>query len=294
MATLAPSGRHRGEHSVNGLRATRTAVGLVVGVALAVAGAVMQAITSNPLADPGLLGVNSGASLAIVVGAAFFGLTGPAEQLILAAVGACLATVAVYIVGTSSGRGASPVRLVLAGAAISAAAGGFIAGLLMSKPMAFDAFRYWDVGALTRLDMPLWVVIIPVVLGLTIVAGCAGGLTNIALGDDVAAALGTNVVRVRTLSLVALTLLCASATAIAGPIGFVGLMVPLFAAFVMGPHRGWIVLFSAFIGPCVVLSADILGRVIARPAEIAVGLLTAFVGAPVLLYMVYAMRRARK
>lgn len=278
---------------VTGLRVTRTVTGIVVGLALAVAGAVMQAVTRNPIADPGLLGVNSGASLAIVLGAAFGGATSVSAQFGLASAGALVASALVYSVSAWGGGGTSPVRLVLAGVAFSAAASGIIQGLLLLFPQTFDTFRFWDVGALTRTDFPMWLLIGPVVVGLVLVLAVSRGLSNIALGDDVATALGTRVAWVRGVSLVALTLLCASATAAAGPISFVGLMVPLAAAWVMGPVRSWIIACSAVAGPLLLLSADILGRILARPSEIQVGLLTAFVGSPVLLLMVLRLRGER-
>lgn len=279
---------------VNGLRVTRTIIGLLVGTALAVAGAVMQAVTRNPLADPGLLGVNSGAALAIVLGAAWGGLTSAGAQFGLAALGALIAAGMVFAVGTLGTGGPSPVRLVLAGVAFSAAAGGIISMILLLQPRVFDAFRFWDVGALTRTDVPPLLGAIPIGLGLLLVLVAARGLTDVSLGDDVAAALGTNVVRVRILALLALTLLCATATALAGPISFVGLMVPLACAWFAGPHRGWIITLSAVAGPVLILAADVVGRLVARPAELQVGLLTAFVGSPVLLYMVYRMRGDRR
>ncbi|MEB4616325.1 FecCD family ABC transporter permease [Leucobacter sp. M11] len=274
---------------VNTLRVTRTFIGFIVGLSLAVAGAVMQAVTRNPLADPGLLGVNSGAALGVVLGASVGGLTSFPAQFLLAAVGALVATFLVFSVGSWAGDG-SPVRLVLAGVAFSAAAGGLIQAILLTNPQAFDTFRFWDVGALTRSDSTVGYVVIPVLLGLALVLIVSRGLANIALGDDIAAALGTKVARVRAVSILALTLLCASATAIAGPIGFVGLMVPLAVAWLLGPARGWILAVSAVAGPVLVLSADILGRLLARPSELQVGLLTAFVGSPVLLFMVFRLR----
>ncbi|MFD5868445.1 FecCD family ABC transporter permease [Corynebacterium sp. NPDC060344] len=319
-ALLRAPDRSIESHTVNELRMTRTIIGVLVGVALAVAGAVMQAVTRNPLADPGLLGVNSGASLAIVLGAALGGLTSPSAQFALSALGAMAATALVYAIGSGAGiaagfgwrgrrggrrakhggmgggvgGGATPVRLVLAGVALSAASTGIVGAILLLDPEVFDAFRFWDVGALTRMDMPLWIVSAAVLTGVAIVVAVARPLSDIALGDDVAAALGTDVARTRAIALVALTLLCAAATAVAGPISFVGLMVPLICAWLMGPHRGWIIAACAVTGPVLVLGADLVGRIIARPAEMQVGLLTAFVGAPVLLHMLGRLREGRR
>ena len=277
-------------YNINVLRVQRTIVGVLVGTALAVAGAIMQAVTRNPLAEPGLLGVNAGASLGIVLGTAVLGVLPVPGQLLLAAGGALTATALVQVIGMIGGSTSSPVRLVLIGVAFSAFAGAVIRGVVLTMPNLFRTFIDWEVGSLTRTDIPLLPVAALVVAGTGAAILLAGALDNIALGDDVAAALGTRVALVRSLSLMVVTILCATATTVAGPIGFVGLMAPLTASWLMGPHRGWIVALCALGGPVVVLAADVLGRVLARPGEMQVGLLTAFVGSPVLLLMVLRMK----
>ena len=277
-------------YNINVLRVQRTIMGVLVGAALAVAGAVMQAVTRNPLAEPGLLGVNAGASLGIVLGTAVLGVLPISDQLALAAGGALVATALVQVIGMIGASSSSPVRLVLIGVAFSAFAGAVIRGVVLTMPNLFRTFIDWEVGSLTRTDIPLLPVAALVVAGTGAAILLACALDNIALGDDVAAALGTRVALVRGLSLVVVTLLCATATTVAGPIGFVGLMAPLTASWLMGPHRGWIVALCALGGPVVVLAADVLGRVLARPGEMQVGLLTAFVGSPVLLLMVLRMK----
>ena len=277
-------------YNINVLRVQRTIMGVLVGTALAVAGAVMQAVTRNPLAEPGLLGVNAGASLGIVLGTAALGVLPISNQLALAAGGALVATALVQVIGMIGASSSSPVRLVLIGVAFSAFAGAVIRGVVLTMPNLFRTFIDWEVGSLTRTDIPLLPVAALVVAGTGAAILLAGALDNIALGDDVAAALGTRVGLVQGLSLTVITLLCATATTVAGPIGFVGLMAPLTASWLMGPHRGWIVALCALGGPVVVLAADVLGRVLARPGEMQVGLLTAFVGSPVLLLMVLRMK----
>ena len=277
-------------YNINVLRVQRTIMGVLVGAALAVAGAVMQAVTRNPLAEPGLLGVNAGASLGIVLGTAVLGVLPVPDQLALAAGGALVATALVQVIGMIGASSSSPVRLVLIGVAFSAFAGAVIRGVVLTMPNLFRTFIDWEVGSLTRTDIPLLPVAALVVAGTGAAILLAGALDNIALGDDVAAALGTRVALVRSLSLMVVTILCATATTVAGPIGFVGLMAPLTASWLMGPHRGWIVALCALGGPVVVLAADVLGRVLARPGEMQVGLLTAFVGSPVLLLMVLRMK----
>ena len=285
-------------YNINVLRVQRTIIGVLVGLALAVAGAIMQAVTRNPLAEPGLLGVNSGASLGIVLGTAVLGVLPVPGQLLLAAGGALAATVLVQVIGmiggaaggAAGGSTSSPVRLVLIGVAFSAFAGAVIRGVVLTMPNLFRTFIDWEVGSLTRADIPLPAMTLLVALGTGMAFLLSGALDNIALGDDVAASLGTRVGLVRALSLVVITVLCATATTVAGPIGFVGLMAPLTASWLMGPHRGWIVALCALGGPIVVLAADVLGRVLARPGEMQVGLLTAFVGSPVLLLMVLRLK----
>ena len=285
-------------YNINVLRVQRTIIGVLVGLALAVAGAIMQAVTRNPLAEPGLLGVNSGASLGIVLGTAVLGVLPVPGQLLLAAGGALAATVLVQVIGmiggaaggAAGGSTSSPVRLVLIGVAFSAFAGAVIRGVVLTMPNLFRTFIDWEVGSLTRADIPLPAMTLLVALGTGMAFLLSGALDNIALGDDVAASLGTRVGLVRALSLVVITVLCATATTVAGPIGFVGLMAPLTASWLMGPHRGWIVALCALGGPIVVLTADVLGRVLARPGEMQVGLLTAFVGSPVLLLMVLRLK----
>lgn len=275
---------------VNEVRMNRTVLGILVGASLAVAGAVMQSITRNPLADPGLLGVNSGASLAIVLGATIGLDTSTGSQIILAFLGALLASLVVYAIGNMGRNGGSPLRLVLAGIAFSTASGGIIGALLIINPRVFDTFRFWDVGALTRTEISLWSLIIPMALGFIVIGFIISALSSLDLGDEMAIALGTKVARTRLLALISLTLLCATATAAAGPISFVGLMIPYFAGIIIGKNRGWIILTCALLGPILMLSADVLGRIIIRPTEMQVGLLTAFVGSPVLLFLVLRMR----
>lgn len=286
---LSADGSHE-SFVIRELRTTRTLIGIAAGAALAVAGALMQAMTRNPLAEPGLLGVNSGASLAVVLGAMTGGFNHQGSQFGLATIGALIASVLVYSIGGGARPGGSPVRLVLAGVGFSTAAGGITSALLMMNPQAFNSFRFWDVGALTRTDVSLTLLFIPVLVGLTLAFSLSKSLTDYSLGESAAFSLGVNVGRLRGFSLLSLSLLCASATAVAGPIGFVGLMVPFFSQLLMGNHRGWIMVLCAVLGPVLMLLADITGRIIARPAEVQVGVLTAFVGAPIVIFLVYRMK----
>lgn len=266
------------------LRIPRTAVGVVAGAALGVAGALVQAFTRNPLADPGILGVNAGAAVAVAIGVAFLGLRDASEFIWLAFLGALVVTVAVYVVG-SAGRGAAdPVRLTLAGVALGAVLSGITTGLTLSDPDAFDAMRSWNAGSLLGSGLDDLVAVLPfAVVGLLIALVLAAGLNAVGLGDDVARSQGANVVGIRIGVIVAVTVLAGTATAIAGPISFVGLMVPHVIRWTFGVDQRLIIALSAVLAPVVVLLSDVLGRVIIAPAEVPVGIVTALVGAPVLI-----------
>ena len=275
---------------VVGLRLPRTVLGLLVGMALGVSGALIQALTRNPLADPGILGVNAGAAFAVSLGAGAFGLTSIQHSIWLAMIGAVLATVLVYAIGSVGRDSATPVRLTLAGIAIGAVLTGITSGLALLDPVTFDRLRHWRAGSLAAPGLDAITPILPFVLaGLGLAVLASRPLNAIALGDDLAASLGANITRVRTIVVLAVTLLCGAATAAAGPIGFVGLMVPHVARWIVGPDQRWIIAFTLVLSPILLLAADIVGRIVMRPGELQVGIVTAFVGAPVLI--VLARRR---
>jgi iron complex transport system permease protein len=275
------------ETVVTQLRVPRTLLGLAVGAALGVGGALMQALTRNPLADPGLLGVNAGASAGIVLAIGALDITSPTGYVWFGLLGAAAMSVAVYVLGSSGGGGASPVRLALAGAAVTAVLTAAIKGALLLDPLAFDQFRFWDVGALAGRTYPVFDQIVPfIVVGLVIAMALARPLNALALGEEGGRALGVRVGRSRVLTMVAVTLLCGAATAAAGPIVFVGLAVPHIARALTGPDQRRVLPLSAVIGAILLLAADIVGRVVVEPGELEVGIVTAFVGAPVFIALV--------
>ncbi|WP_454295422.1 FecCD family ABC transporter permease [Salana multivorans] len=269
------------------LRIPRTAVGFCVGLALGVAGALIQALTRNPLADPGILGVNAGASLFVALGVATLGITTTSGQVWLAFAGALVVTVAVYVIGSSGRGGTDPVKLTLSGVALGAVLGGIVTAMILIDPMTFNKMRSWNAGTLVDRG---WDVLGPVVpffaIGLLLAIVASGSLNAIALGDDLARSLGANVTRTRVIVVIAVTLLAGGATAIAGPIGFVGLMVPHIARWIVGPDQRWILAYAMLLAPGLLLVSDILGRVLRWPGEFPVGIVTAFVGAPVLIILV--------
>lgn len=276
------------------LRLPRTILGILVGAALGLAGAMMQAMTRNPLADPGLLGVNAGASFAIVLGGALLAISNPASFIWLAFAGACAGACLVFLLDRTGGPTASPARLALCGIAVAALLGGLTTLVSLLDPSVFNRFRHWNVGALGSSDMQT----VRQSAGF-ILAGCAlalflaGQLNIVALGESKAKALGVDLTKSRLLCLIAITLLCGAATAAVGPIGFVGLTVPHVARMLCGPDQRWIVLFCAILGPILLLAADILGRLLAAPAELPAGIICAFAGAPVFILLVRRTRQGR-
>ncbi|MGO2750456.1 MAG: FecCD family ABC transporter permease [Pseudoclavibacter sp.] len=273
------------------MRIPRTAVGFCVGLALGVSGALIQALTRNPLADPGILGVSAGAEFFVALGIAVFGVTSIGGYVWFALVGALVVSIAVYLIGSAGRGGADPVQLTLAGVALSAVLSGIVSGMVLNDPKSFDQMRGWYAGSIVDRG---WDILLPVLpflaVGVLFAVLAVGPLNAIALGDDLAQSLGAHVIRTRVIVVIAVTLLAGGATAIAGPIGFVGLMVPHIARWFTGPDQRWIFAFTLILAPALVLVSDIIGRLVMRPGELPVGIVVAFVGALVLIVLV---RRAK-
>jgi iron complex transport system permease protein len=276
---------------VHDLRIPRT---LLVGAALGVAGGLMQALTRNPLADPGLLGISAGASAAIVTAAAVLGPVDPLVYIWFAFAGAAVASVVVYGIGATGRSGATPVRLALAGIVVTFALTAYVQGLVLVDRAAFEEYRFWQVGALAGHSASLaWQIGPFIVAGLLLAFGLCRALNAVALGDEAGRALGASPGRTRTLGAVAITLLCGAATAAAGPILFVGLAIPHVARAITGPDQRWVLPYCAVLAPVMLLGADIVGRVVARPGEIGVGIVSALLGAPVFIAIVRRRRIAQ-
>jgi len=287
---FAPTGADTDQMVVRELRLPRTVIGVVAGAALALAGTVVQGLTRNPLADPGLLGVNSGASLFVVLGITFFGVSTMFGQIWFAFAGAAAATVVVYLV--SSGRsGPTPVTLTLAGAAVTAGITSMITLLLLSNLETLNQYRFWAVGSLVGRQLESVAVVAPFLLVGGVIALMLGRSLNVlSLSEDVARGLGEHIARTRVLASIAVVLLCGSATALAGPIVFVGLVVPHVARRFVGPDYRWVLAYSLVLGPTLLVLADVLGRLIVLPGELEAGLVVAFVGAPVMVALVRSKR----
>lgn len=273
-------------------RLSRTVLGLLAGAALGLSGAVLQALTRNPLADPGLLGINAGASAAVVTAMTFFGVTSLNGYVWFAFAGAAAVGALVWFLGGS--RSATPVRLALAGTAISAALYGYLQAVMITDDAALGKMRFWTVGSLASATDSTIVQVLPFLASGTVLALLlARPLNAVAMGDDTARALGANLNRTRALAMLAATVLCGAATAACGPIVFVGLMVPHAVRSFTGPDLRWILPYATVLSPVLLLGADVLGRVVARPAELQVGIVTAVIGGPVFIFLVRRRRTAQ-
>lgn len=278
--------------TVHEMRLPRTLLGLVAGIALGLAGGVMQALTRNPLADPGLLGINAGASAAVVSAISFLGVSSYNGYIGFAFLGAAAVSALVYTVG--GGSGATPARLALAGTALNAALTSYVNAVQLLDTASLDRMRFWTVGSLARAGDDTVLKALPfVAAGVLLSLALARPLNALALGDDSARALGARPAWTRAAAIVAVTLLCGAATAACGPIVFVGLMVPHLVRSLTGPDLRWLLPYCAVLAPVLMLGADVLGRVLGRPSELQVGIVTAVLGGPFFLYFVRRRRVAQ-
>lgn len=291
VRALFDTGDANNQVIVGDMRVNRTILGLVCGIALGLAGALMQALTRNPLADPGILGVNAGAAFAVVLGVTLFGSMSLTGYIWFAFAGAALASVVVYALAMVGRGQASPVRLALSGIALAAVLLGFTDALIISNPHVLDVFRFWQVGSLAGRDVETVGAVLPfIIVGVVLALGLARTLDAMALGDDTAAALGVNVMLARVVGVLAVTLLCGAATAAIGPVAFVGLMVPHVVRAFTGPDQRWILPFCLVVAPILMLASDIVGRVVLGTGELPVGIVTTVVGGPVLIALVRRRR----
>lgn len=288
-ALTDPVAGHPDHRVVLDLRLPRTVVGLLAGAALGLAGTLIQGVTRNPIADPGLLGINAGASLSVVLAIWLLGVSSPATFVWFAFLGAALAALAVAAIG----RG-EPVRLALGGAALTALLTPTITMILMRSRQTFDEYRFWSVGALTGRDLDIAAALWPyVAAGAVIAVLSAHRLNLLALGDDVARGLGQRVGTTRIMAGVGVTLLAGAATSLVGPIALVGLVVPHAARRLAGSDYRRITVVAAVLGAALLLGADVIGRLVARPGELEAGIVSAFIGAPVLVAVARGRRVAQ-
>lgn len=278
---------------VHELRIPRTVLAIAVGIALGIAGALMQGHTRNPLADPGLLGVEAGATFAVVLGIYAFGVTELSGYAWFSLVGAGLAAAAVFAIGSTRG-GPDPVSLILAGMAVSAILLSLTQVLVLRDADTLDAYRFWAVGSVNGRGMDVFWQVLPfIVAGLLLAALSASTLNLLQLGDDVASSLGLHPMRAKIIGVLGVMMLTGAATAACGPIAFVGLVVPHVARFFSGVDYRWVIPYSGLLGALLMLAADIIGRVVVRPGELQVGIVMAMVGGPVFIFLVRRFRMVR-
>ncbi len=276
---------------VRQLRVPRTLVGLLAGAALSTAGVLMQALTRNPLAGPGLLGVNSGAALAVVLGSWLLGIADVATLVWLALAGAVVSMVVVYALASIGGSGSGPVRLALAGAAMTALMFALTRAVTLIDRASLEQYRFWVVGSLSGRDLGVVAAIAPFIgVGTLIAFALAGSLNLLSLGEETARALGARVSLIRGVAGLAIMLLAGASVAGVGPVLFVGLVIPHMARAIFGPDHHWLIPGAGLAGAALMLISDTLGRVIASPAEIQVGIVTAAIGGPAFVLVVRRMR----
>lgn len=272
-------------------RIPRTVFGILAGGALGISGALMQSITRNPIADPSILGVNTGASLFVVAGIAFFNITVAYQYIWLAIIGAGVTAVFVYSVASMGKDGATPLKLALSGSAVSIVLGSLVSTIMLPNNRVMEAFRFWQVGSIGSATWENIMLISPfLIVGFIISMFISGYLNNLALGDEAATALGTNVVMTRTIGALSSVLLCGATTALAGPIGFVGLIIPHIIRLIFGSEMSKMLPLSFLGSAILMLVSDIIGRIISLPGETEVGIVTAVIGAPV---FILAIRKGR-
>lgn len=270
-------------------RIPRTVFCLLAGGSLGVSGSLMQAVTRNPIADPSILGVNTGASLFVVSGIAFFQISTAGEYIWFALVGAAITAVFVYGIGSLGSGGATAIKLALAGAATSAALSSLVSAIVLPRENVMNTYRFWQVGSVSGATWEGIATVLPfLIVGILIGLIAAPALNAMALGDDMAVGLGVRTGIVRIFAALAGVLLCGATTALAGPIGFVGLMVPHIVRLICGPDLRYIIPMSAVGGAILLTVADVIGRLIGYPGELEAGIVTAFIGAPILVFI--AMR----
>jgi iron complex transport system permease protein len=279
---------HSTEHLIiRTLRVPRAVVAAMVGAALAVAGAVMQGLTRNPLGDSGILGINTGAALGVVSAVFFLNTTSLSIYALFAFVGATLTAIAVYGLGSLGRGGATPLRLTMAGAAITALLSSLTTGVLIFNQRTLEEVRFWLAGSVAGRDLTLLLQVSPYLfVGLVLALALGRQITTISLGEEIAKGLGQNTAWVKGLAAVAVILLAGASVAVAGPIGFIGLVIPHMVRFLVGVDYRWILPYSALLGGIFLLISDVAARMVLRPTELPVGVMTALIGGPFFIYLV--------
>ncbi|MEH6775889.1 MAG: iron ABC transporter permease [Cereibacter changlensis] len=291
IASALGGGRDSIGEAVVAVRLPRTLLAALAGAALGLSGAVMQGVTRSPLADPGILGVNAGAAMAVVIGMAWFGIESLSAFLWTAILGAGATAALVYAIGSLGRGGATPLKLALAGAATAIAVSSLTVAILLPRADIAGGVQSWQIGGVGGATPEAITAMLPfLAAGFALSLLSARNLNMLALGDDTAAGFGVPVALTRLIAATGAVLLCGASTAICGPIGFVGLVVPHLCRLLVGVDHRWLLPFSALAGAVLLLLSDVMGRILARPAELDVGIITAFVGAPAFIWIVRRRR----
>ena len=284
---LAGGGDSIDDTVVRDIRVPRTLLGLLVGAALGLSGALLQGVTRNPLADPSIMGLSAGAATFVVGGIALLGVGELSDYVWLAFLGTAAAAALVYVIASAGRDGPTPVKLALAGAAVAAGLWSLMTGIVMTNTDALAEIRMWQVGSLAGRNLPVLEQVAPfIAAGLVLALPMGRALNALALGDSQAQALGQRVTLTRAAILLAVAILCGAATAACGPIVFVGLVVPHFARALCGPDYRWILPYSLVLAPAILLAADVVGRLVLRPGELEVGVVMGVLGAPFFIALV--------
>lgn len=268
-------------------RIPRSIFGLIAGAALSISGVLMQSITRNPIADPSILGVNTGASLFIVIGITFFNIQSKLSYIGLSFTGAILAAFFVYKLASAGYGGATPIKLAIAGAATSTALSSFVSLIVMPNSSVMTTYRFWQIGSIGGTTFDDIKLVLPfIVIAIFVSFLLSNNLNTLLLSEDTATALGLNVNRTKAIACVCGVLLCATVTALAGPISFVGLMVPHIIRMVIGSNHYNLIACSGIYGASILLISDVLGRILGAPGELETGIMTAIIGAPIFIFII--------
>ena len=282
-------GRNLEDYNVNVVQARlpRTLFGIIAGASLSISGVLMQSITRNPIADPSILGVNTGASLFIVFGISFFNIQSKLSYIGLAFVGALLTSIFVYRLASLGYSGATPIKLAISGAAISTALSSLISIIVMPDSSVMTSFRFWQIGSIGGTSTDDILLLLPfTVLAIVVSFLLSDNLDTMLLSEETAIALGLNIGRTRILAALCGVLLCACTTALAGPISFIGLMIPHLIRSSIGSSHKPLIILSGIYGGAILIISDVLGRILGAPGELESGIMTALIGAPVFIYII--------
>ncbi|WP_419883900.1 FecCD family ABC transporter permease [Peribacillus sp. B-H-3] len=267
-------------------RILRTIFSMMCGAALGVSGALMQSVTQNPIADPSILGVNTGASLFVVCGIAFFNISSANQYIWLAILGAFIIAIFVFGIGSMGSGGATPLKLVLAGAATSAILSSLVVAVMLPRSNVMDQFRFWQVGSVGAGNWDSIKTFVPfLIIGILIAIFTGPALNALALGDDVATGLGVRPNLLRGVAICGGVILCGVTTALAGPIGFIGLLATHAIRLLIGSDLRFLIPLSGLAGAIILTTSDVVGRLVGSPGELEVGIITAFIGAPILILL---------